>query len=726
MVISTTYTWYRNTTNSTTGGTEIPGATDSTLSFKAKEADNNTYYYCKVTNRFGTGTSSPAHLTVYYSPKLNNLEDAVLKNSETKNYTVTFSKDGNTNNYIYQWYRSNTSDTNVLGARIVGATSNTYTVSPTANFVEWYYCEASNVLPDGTILYTTSTNRAKITSDVSNPTITMGAISGGKYINKAATTTIRFSVTESGQGYIEDGTNFTGSDFKIYVNNVLQSSVNCSLEYNNNVDNVYNYTLTLKNVTGNGALEIIVPAGSITDTLSNLNEETKFETELIVDNVAPTITEDSFVSGANDVYINKNGELQVRLKVSEDVGIDTDEFTADDIIVKVGSSTVSANRTLKYDSSRSGAVIYLLTLSNLTLDGTLSIEIPNNRIKDKANNGNTGTTISIIKSGANIIVDNTNPVLSNIKAELNNYGSGLLYPNSLGSWQEGWTNNDIYITLTATDDKVIDYYANSNNSRASFNKLSMNKQIISTGFNGDIVYRVYDKAGNFAERSIEIKLDKTVPNATQIGIYELRVGGANYVYKPFEPTNKSIYIKGLAYSDAGSIMSGVEGGPIGNAQTSNYITVEDNNYCTYYVVNYYASQEAKNVLLDSKKYKIGDTAEPLTNSGYYEVQSVTTDNAGNVTISELFPIYIDKHAENTIKLSNLLDIGSGIRNLTINVYSGVTVLGKKVIDEIVVENPYKEYITTVRLGKGTYTIEAVLEDNVGLRTTYIKTITNDF
>lgn len=66
-----TYQWYQNTTNATTGGTAIEGATSSTYNLAAANvttAVNGKYYYVVVSNAADSKTSTAALLTVYDAP----------------------------------------------------------------------------------------------------------------------------------------------------------------------------------------------------------------------------------------------------------------------------------------------------------------------------------------------------------------------------------------------------------------------------------------------------------------------------------------------------------------------------------------------------------------------------------------------------------------------------------------------------------------------------------
>ena len=103
---SLTYQWYYNTSNSTSGGTAISGATSSTYSFTSSTAMSGRYYYCVVTSTVGsstaTATSTPVLLkvqaanysilnagkTVYYNTISTAITDAVSRGGDTGGGTI--------------------------------------------------------------------------------------------------------------------------------------------------------------------------------------------------------------------------------------------------------------------------------------------------------------------------------------------------------------------------------------------------------------------------------------------------------------------------------------------------------------------------------------------------------------------------------------------------------------------------------------------------------------
>ena len=745
-----TYQWYRNTINSTSGGTAIAGETRNTYTRTTAEADNNTFYGCEVTNRFGSSRSPNAHLTVYFPHEVGTITGGTINLEQGHlDVSVPFTKQGNTNNYIYQWYKSNSSTAN--GTRIVGATSNPYVCEPTSNFSQWFYCEVSNVKPDGTVLYTKRTNNVKIVADITRPVIEMVPFNLNQpYVNRNSELNIKFTVTDTGEGYTENGSNLTGADFQIYVGHTLQSAANCVVSLDSSTNELFTYNLKVTNITGNGDLSIKVLENAVADNFGNKSGAAKeFTTNVNVNNSAPTISMQNFLSEINGVYINKDKTIVTRFIIMEDVGMESNEFTASDIDIRVGGTPANTNiiKTVEFERKENQKYSYLVTFGNIEGNGTITVSIPAGRVKDWSNNTNDLTEFTIkLDDNSEVIVDNVAPAISNIATKLGDYaadGTNYDYRNQLSTWHDNWSREDVFVTINATDSNPIDYYAVSKDEE-NYSKLSNNRDQLTDDLNQDVFYRVYDMAGNYAQASVNIKLDKTNPNYTPVGIYELRDEGADYVYISDQPSNKTLYVKALATSDNGKVKSGIEeesvtnNAPQGGAtknEVQDKLNVNGTDYGTYYTITMY-NNSSKSQVIKTMTYDIHTPAEALVDDGYYEVQTTTTDNAGNMVKSPLFPIYINKRADNTIRVTNMNDKGSGLKLLRINVYkgdesdvhldaNGIVIEGEKAIKTIEVPNPYKDYSSTVRLGKGKFYVEAVLYDNVDLFTVYKKVINNE-
>ena len=720
------FQWYTNSTASTTGGTLINGATSSDYTINnALRNINNKYYYCKITNDYGTAFSRVAKLTVYYAPVLATITGNNIIQGGSYTLTVNIQTEGNTDNYTYQWFKASSSGG--VGSRIVGATGKQHVVRPTANSVDWYYCEVYNSLPSGGTLYITTSNYAKVVSDVSKPVIELGSFNEEVIINSSATIDIPVIITDLGQGYEETSptTNFIGNDVQVLVNNEVQTSTSRSFVYEGKVGERHQYKLRLSNVTSNGKLSLKFVANAVKDKLGNTSELIIYDTKIEVDNIAPVISLSDVVGGFNGVYFNKDASVKMILAITESISFTTSEFTASDLNVRAGGTQVgSCTKTLNYANKNNNVYLYNLTLSDVLGDGALSLHIPAGKIKDVAGNANIETIIDVKTSGnENLIVDNTIPVIADIVARLESYTASKMYPSYLEGWHENWSNQDIFVTITATDrvgsaNGVVDSYMVSFDNGSTYSKLTDNKNQLTEDFNGNVWYKVLDKAGNYSEaKTLAVKLDKTKPIDTPIGIYELRVNGADYVYKEDFPVNKTIYIYPQAPADAGTVKSGVKKNPYTGS-----------SYVSYYTITHYDKPGSDKVLIDGPTtYNFNEPVTvQKTEDGYYEIEVVTTDLAGNETKSPApHKIFIRKHADNIIRIDDINDVGSGPKKLTIEIHKD-TASGPLVGDKIIVDNPYKEYSTAVGLGRGTFYVVAKIEDGVGLTSTQVGIINNDF
>lgn len=142
-----TYQWYSNTNPSNTGGTSIPLATGSTYS-PSSSTVGVFYYYCIIT--LSTGgcsniTSDFATITVSQLPTITTQPTPTsnLCVGTTLLIPLTISYIGGAGTPTYQWY-SNTSNSQIGGTAITGATNNSYTPpSFTLPGVYYYYCKVT-------------------------------------------------------------------------------------------------------------------------------------------------------------------------------------------------------------------------------------------------------------------------------------------------------------------------------------------------------------------------------------------------------------------------------------------------------------------------------------------------------------------------------------------------------------------------------------------------------
>ena len=123
-----------------------------------------------------------------------------------------------------------------------------------------------------------------------------------------------------------------------------------------------------------------------------------------VDTTKPVV---AINGNASVSYANSSATITIPLKVTDlKSGIDINTFTADDITVKVGTTTVTPTKSLKYNSVSNGVYSYTLTLSGVTGNGALNLSVGAGMVVDKA--GNKNNTVSI---STNVIIDNTAPTL---------------------------------------------------------------------------------------------------------------------------------------------------------------------------------------------------------------------------------------------------------------------------------------------------------------------------
>ncbi|MFN7013224.1 MAG: PKD domain-containing protein, partial [Bacteroidia bacterium] len=165
------YQWYSNTSSATSGGSLIPGATNATYNPPASTV-GTVYYYCVVTFTSGGCTSATSNAAAVI---INDLPTINTQPLPTQNICVggiisalTGSYTGGVGTAGYQWY-SNTTNSNIGGTLISGATSATY-APPVFNTAGTYYYYAVITLSGNGCGVTTS-NTAEVIV-LPDPTIT--------------------------------------------------------------------------------------------------------------------------------------------------------------------------------------------------------------------------------------------------------------------------------------------------------------------------------------------------------------------------------------------------------------------------------------------------------------------------------------------------------------------------------------------------------------------------
>lgn len=155
------YQWYKNTTNSNTGGTVISGATTNSYTPTLPSTAGTTYYYCVVTatkegSETLTATSDVAAITVsepYIKFTTQPTSGSYAINVAASALTVVAATNFGVEP-TYQWY-SNSSATTEGATQITDATSASYTPSTSTVGTTYYYCIAT-AQKDGKTLTATS------------------------------------------------------------------------------------------------------------------------------------------------------------------------------------------------------------------------------------------------------------------------------------------------------------------------------------------------------------------------------------------------------------------------------------------------------------------------------------------------------------------------------------------------------------------------------------------
>ena len=223
---------------------------------------------------------------------------------------------------------------------------------------------------------TNTTYTANITlyayyKDDIKPTLTLTNSSNGNWTNKDVTITLNGA--DSGSGIKEYQLKYSGSS------------------------NVWKKTTAPKDTWGAERNETVYyravdNAGNESDAVS---------TSIRIDKTTPKI---ELNGAASSSEINNSNNVTIPIKITETAsGINNSEFTASDISVLINGTTVNpSTKTLTYNSVSNGVYSYTLTLSGITLNGKVTLEIVAGAVKDIATNSNVKTTLD-----PSITVNNT-------------------------------------------------------------------------------------------------------------------------------------------------------------------------------------------------------------------------------------------------------------------------------------------------------------------------------
>ncbi len=104
-----------------------------------------------------------------------------------------------------------------------------------------------------------------------------------KYANKTHEITLQVKVTEKNITI----NHFNSDTIQILINNeIVYPSIKIDMLSNHDGEIIYN--ILLSNLTGNGTLSLYFPEGIIQDTLHQKNDSLNFNTNILIDNIAPS------------------------------------------------------------------------------------------------------------------------------------------------------------------------------------------------------------------------------------------------------------------------------------------------------------------------------------------------------------------------------------------------------------------------------------------------------
>lgn len=270
-----------------------------------------------------------------------------------------------------------------------------------------------------------------------------------RYINKEYKISIPIRVTDISDKDLKNALEV--NDIRVLVNNkqVIPELKELRLinqqiqnDATTGLDNyIKNYTLELKGLTTDGYLSLVIADGALVDSANNTISEKTMKPytteagtnyEIFVDNTKPRISIKEVVPNK---IITKNQTAKLVLYIREEgAGITSNQFEIDDVNVQVNGITIAtATKQLNSDAGNNFNTqlgnyvatnyMYDLDISNVTSSGGLRIEIPANRIVDKANNG-----IDLITLSAEIKVDNEGPKTGTITSNADSHGEVIGKP----------------------------------------------------------------------------------------------------------------------------------------------------------------------------------------------------------------------------------------------------------------------------------------------------------
>ncbi len=345
-------------------------------------------------------------------------------------------------------------------------------------------------------------------------------INGKKYINNLNTVKLLLKGTDENYS----GNSLTASNIVVKVGGSVVTPKTKTLGSAQNITNGVQYELTLAGIPGNGVLTVEVDANTLTDKSQNKNILTKFDTQIIIDNAAPTLNSIKVTSPVAGMY--KAGQnVTIVATFSENIqgsapvlGLKFGSAVAKGV---VGKGTISGN-TITYTYTVTSGDNGLLGVNTFT--GTALTDLVGNVWSAKVLD-NTGNAITADTAAPSA------PTITAKKADGTAYESGT------------WTNQNVIITASSTDNisgvSKIEYSYDKTTWKTDWGTTMTTSGLTSTingtwasNYNTTIYVKATDKLGNESTiSSIVLKQDKLGPTYTSVEIKNVSTTGYDvYVY----------------------------------------------------------------------------------------------------------------------------------------------------------------------------------------------------
>ncbi len=351
----------------------------------------------------------------------------------------------------------------------------------------------------------TATCNVTLNLDTEKPVVALTSTQA-TYANNTKTVTIPLKITEVTSGI--NVADFTASDIVVKVGTTTINPTK-TLVHNSDSNGVYNYTLTLSGLTGNGALTLVVNSAAVTDNAGNSNAETTLTPGVTVDNTAPSIS-----VSANGTTYQQSSEATITLKDTGGSGL-----VAGSYVVKyawgtspVACASMTDNVTITATAGAT-SVSGKVTISEKSGNGKIYVCNSAN-IGDRAGNTLNANTIS----SNDMYLDNKGPSVPTSELRKNSSsGEQITLPNNANTWYNTtlWWGN-----FKATDDgSGVDHYEFS--SRCTGTKtanLGTSYTYSKTVHDEYYCIRAVDSLGNAGDWSSPtyIKVDKVAPVISNI------------------------------------------------------------------------------------------------------------------------------------------------------------------------------------------------------------------